>query len=44
MLTTLKSPLNAMDSIDRLNGKKMPLVATVEQLKVQLEPAEKPYN
>jgi hypothetical protein len=34
--------ISAMDSIDQLNEKKMPLVAFVEPVEVQVEVAEKP--
>lgn len=34
--------ISAMDSIDQLNGKKMPLVAVLEPVDVQVEAAEKP--
>ena len=34
--------ISAMDSIDQLNEKKMPLVAVVEPVEVQVEPTQKP--
>lgn len=34
--------ISAMDSIDKLEGKKMPLFAVVEPVEVQVEVAEKP--